>query len=77
MIEEYFESVRAVLQTLSLAQSPQVEYDYRDRETGFLKGIWFLRMDHACISVNLFRQNLASPLIATCMFINTCAPTAV
>jgi len=38
MIEEYFENVRALLQSLSLSQPPEVEYDYRDRETGFLKG---------------------------------------
>jgi hypothetical protein len=38
MIEEYFESVKALLQSLALARPPEVEYDYRDRETGFLKG---------------------------------------
>jgi len=38
MIEEYFESVKVLLQRLSLSQPPEVEYDYRDRETGFLKG---------------------------------------
>ena len=38
MIEEYFESIKAFLQSLSLSQPPEVEYDYRDRETGFLKG---------------------------------------
>jgi len=38
MIEEYFEGVKALLQKLSLSQPPEVEYDYRDRETGFLKG---------------------------------------
>ncbi|MBI3163874.1 MAG: hypothetical protein HYZ24_04265 [Chloroflexi bacterium] len=38
MIEEYFESVKALLQSLTLSQSPEVDYDYRDRETGFLKG---------------------------------------
>jgi hypothetical protein len=38
MIEEYFESVKTLLQSLSLSQSPEVDYDYRDRETGFLKG---------------------------------------
>lgn len=38
MIEEYFEGVKALLQNLSLSQPPEVEYDYRDRETGFLKG---------------------------------------
>jgi len=38
MIEEYFENVKALLQSLSLFQPPEVEYDYRDRETGFLKG---------------------------------------
>lgn len=38
MIEEYFESVRALLQNLSLSKLPQVEYDYRDKETGFIKG---------------------------------------
>jgi hypothetical protein len=38
MIEEYFESVRALFQSVALSQSPEVEYDYRDRETGFLKG---------------------------------------
>ena len=38
MIEEYFEAVKALLQSLPLSQSPEVDYDYRDRETGFLKG---------------------------------------
>lgn len=38
MIEEYFEAVKTLLQSLSLSLPPQVEYDYRDRETGFLKG---------------------------------------
>ena len=38
MIEEYFESVRALLRNLTLSQPPEVEYDYRDREPGFLKG---------------------------------------
>lgn len=38
MIEEYFESIRALLHSLSYSQSSEVEYDYRDRETGFLKG---------------------------------------
>lgn len=38
MIEEYFESVKALLQNLALSQPPEVDYDYRDRETGFLKG---------------------------------------
>ncbi len=38
MIEEYFETIKAFLQGLSLSQPPEVEYDYRDRETGFLKG---------------------------------------
>ena len=38
MIEEYFESVKALLQSFPLSQPPEVEYDYRDRETGFLKG---------------------------------------
>ncbi len=38
MIEEYFESIKVLLQSLSLSQSPEVDYDYRDRETGFLKG---------------------------------------
>ncbi|MCC6298897.1 MAG: hypothetical protein IT314_06340 [Anaerolineales bacterium] len=38
MIEEYFEAVKALLQSLSLSTLPEVEYDYRDRETGFLKG---------------------------------------
>jgi hypothetical protein len=55
MIEEYFEAVRRLLQSLSLSASPEVDYDYRDRETGFLKGIWFLRTAHVCISASLFR----------------------
>ena len=38
MIEEYFENIKAFLQSLTLSQPPEVEYDYRDRETGFLKG---------------------------------------
>lgn len=38
MIEEYFEAVKALLQSVSLSQPPEVDYDYRDRETGFLKG---------------------------------------
>jgi len=38
MIEEYFESVRSLLQSLALSQSPEIDYDYRDRETGFIKG---------------------------------------
>jgi hypothetical protein len=38
MIEEYFESVKALLHSLSLSQTPEVDYDYRDRETGFVKG---------------------------------------
>jgi hypothetical protein len=38
MIEEYFESVKALLQSLALSQPPEVDYDYRDRETGFIKG---------------------------------------
>lgn len=43
MIEEYFESIKAFLQSLSLSQPPEVEYDYRDRETGFLKGDLFFK----------------------------------
>lgn len=39
MIEEYFDSIKALLlQSLLLSAPPEVEYDYRDRETGFLKG---------------------------------------
>jgi len=38
MIEEYFENIKALLQTLALSQPPEVDYDYRDRETGFIKG---------------------------------------
>jgi len=38
MIEEYFETIRALLQSLSLSKPPEVEYDYRDRVTGFIKG---------------------------------------
>jgi len=38
MIEEYFEAVKALLQSLTLSAPPEVDYDYRDRETGFLKG---------------------------------------
>lgn len=38
MIEEYFEAIRALLQSLALSVPPEVDYDYRDRETGFLKG---------------------------------------
>ena len=38
MIEEYFESVKVLLQSITLSQPPEVDYDYRDRETGFIKG---------------------------------------
>jgi len=38
MIEEYFETIKALLQSISLSLPPEVKYDYRDRETGFLKG---------------------------------------
>jgi len=39
MIEEYFESVKTFLQNIALSQPPEVDYDYRDRETGFIKGV--------------------------------------
>jgi hypothetical protein len=38
MIEEYFESIKALLQNAPLAQPPKVNYDRRDKETGFLRG---------------------------------------
>ncbi len=38
MIEECFESVKTLLQNTRLALPPDVIYDRRDRETGFLRG---------------------------------------
>ena len=38
MIEEYFESIKLLLQNTLLAQPPEVNYDHRDKETGFLRG---------------------------------------
>lgn len=38
MIEEYFEHIQALLQSTRLAQPPEVNYDRRDKETGFLRG---------------------------------------
>ena len=38
MMEEYFESVKTLLQNTRLALPPEVIYDRRDRETGFLRG---------------------------------------
>jgi hypothetical protein len=38
MIEEYFESVKALFQNASLAQPPEDIFDRRDKETGFLRG---------------------------------------
>ena len=38
MIEEYFESIQALVQGLILAQSPEILYDRREREIGFLRG---------------------------------------
>jgi len=38
MIEEYFESIKTLLQSTSLAQPPKVNYDRRDKEIGFLRG---------------------------------------
>jgi hypothetical protein len=54
MIEEYFESIETLLHDTRLAQLPEVDYDRRDKETGFLRGIYFLRIAHACISGSLF-----------------------
>jgi len=55
MIEEYFESVKALLQNLSLLRSPEVDYDYRDRETGFLKGDLVFK-DGSCLHFSEFVQ---------------------
>src|SRR5574339_197823 len=55
MIEEYFESVKTFLQSLSLSQPPEVEYDYRDRETGFLKGDLVFK-DGSCLHFHEFVQ---------------------
>ncbi|MDO8752309.1 MAG: DUF6516 family protein [Anaerolineales bacterium] len=38
MIEDYFESIKILLQNTRLALPPDVNYDRRDRETGFLRG---------------------------------------
>ena len=38
MIEDYFESVKILLQNTRLTLPPEVNYDRRDRETGFLRG---------------------------------------
>lgn len=38
MIEEYFEGIETLLQNTLLAQPPEVNYDRRDKETGFLRG---------------------------------------
>ena len=43
MIEEYFETIKTLLQSVSLAQPPEVNYDRRDRETGFLRGDLFFK----------------------------------
>jgi hypothetical protein len=38
MIEEYFAAIRALVRHIALAQPPQIIYDRRDKETGFLRG---------------------------------------
>ena len=38
MIEEYFDSIKTLLRNTPLAQPPDVNYDRRDKETGFLRG---------------------------------------
>ena len=38
MIEEYFESIQVLVQELILAQAPEILYDRREREIGFLRG---------------------------------------
>jgi hypothetical protein len=39
MIKEYFGSIKTLLRNTSLAQPPKVNYDRRDKEIGFLRGI--------------------------------------
>lgn len=38
MIEDYFASIQALVQTLILAQPPEISCNRREREIGFLRG---------------------------------------
>ncbi len=38
MIEAYFESIQALLQTTQFAKQPEVDYERRSKEIGFIKG---------------------------------------
>lgn len=72
MIEEYFEAIKTLLQSLSLSQSPEVDYDYRDRETGFIKGDLVFKDGSRFHFREFVQVKRGQPvLIATCMPFNT------
>ena len=74
MIEEYFDSIKTLLRNTPLAQPPNVNYDRRDKETGFLRGDLVLKTDPVYIFVSLFVFNVDIPRIVTCTLFSICMP---